>query len=342
MEKLILNKNIIEEVDYTWIDNGFHEYHNHRDCLGQYFTSNKLDEAVLDYIYGVLLTVPTKNVHSALVDVSGTIREYISDIEALSKHDAGSKASASGRIEFIFSNVDKRLPLPLLLVKSVLRCADNVDIDLGVSLGRALVMAYGDDEVVKANPKNIMKICGFPERDAKALYQNIKNIDAEIFLAKGNKISKDINHMAVYLQHSPPSHSWNVSSLIDPDSNNPSSEIVDLIKLVMEETALPITNLAIWRSITKKWYQLEKGDTWSNLTLIAQQRHIVNMIRHNSIGYTQAYRDVPKELVDELHDLAFDAIMRKIANTFPFLHSECQRQWAYRDDHDAQWQDLAD
>ena len=340
MFKTKLDKNDVEEIEFSWIDNGFDKYHFFRKHLSSYFKQNKLDDAVMDHLYGVLLIRPST---FPSVNNDCSIKTYIAEMNLLGMLSGDS----INRVAFIFKNVDKNLQLPLLLIKRVLSesvSSVEIDLDLGEAMGNATCVAYHDDDVVKVNPKNLMRYCGFPERDAKALFKNLKLIEGQIFLTKTNHASKDVNRLAIYMLDNPPSHSWYVDDLISGESLELTQGRASINKIeeLMAEHPLPISDLQIWREITKRWYERNRPQPWAKLSLQAQKRHIVNMIRHNSIGYTQAYSNVEPELADILHDMAFDAIMRKIANTFPFLRIECQRQWAYRDQHGEQWSDLTD
>ena len=339
MLKTKLDIDDVKEIEFSWIDNGFDKYHFFRKHLSSYFKHNKLDNAVMEHLYGVLLIRPSG---FPSVNNDCSIKTYMTEMESLEYLLSGDPIN---RVAFIFKNVDKRLQLPLLLIRGVLSTSSSsaeMDLDLGDAMGNATSVAFHDDDVVKANPKNLMRYCGFPERDAKALFNNLKMIDGQIFLPKTNSPSKDVNRLAIYMLDNPPSHSWYVDSLISGESIELTQGRASLVQIekLMAAHPLPISDLRIWREITKRWYERNKPQPWAKLSLQAQKRHMVNMIRHNSIGYTQAYSNVEPELADILHDLAFDAIMRKIANTFPFLRIECQRQWEYREQHEEQWNNL--
>lgn len=345
MQKQQLDKTKIIEDTCNFIgDNGFDRFQQTLAGLHRYFTKNRLDDAILDHLYSVVFPLPTRkgNVLSTF-DTNKPIRDFLNDVERVFHDEPKSFAC----IALMFRGVDKRLPVPLLLLKKLSSQSldSRMSLDLNHDMNKSITLAYHHDEVVKANPSTIMKICQYPEKDAKALFRNIGQLElsARFYLPRHNTVSPHINRVVIFSKQDPPAYSWHLSdrclsSLFGCET--PNTEALMKSTLAVGDQ-LPITDLQLWRAITKQWYE-RRGATWALLSLQAQKRHLVNMIRHGSIGYSQAYTDVPRPLCDELHEIAFDAIMRKIANTFPFLRAECQRQWAERDANHAHWNPLDD
>lgn len=347
MLKQKLDTQTLGDRTITFIeDSGFNDFHRCRQQLLYYFTKNKLDDAILSHLYGVFLVAPGGKGLTFYEDM--TIQHYLAIID----NAFGIDDDVSRSLRGLFKGVNKKLTLPLLLVKEGMidddtrKLADPDDmLSLEDSLGRSVTFAYASDQVAKVNPKNLVKHCGWPLLDAKALFSNMNDLGGCAYLAKNNRPSEHVNRVAICCQQNPPLRCWQLDNmtLLQQFIERTEEEIsADDLEMLMSKNALPITDLQIWRSITKEWYERNRELPWAKLSLQAQKRHIVNMIRHGSIGYTQAYSCVPRYLVDILHEAAFNVIMKKIANTFPFLRTECQRQWAYRDANNAHWDALDD
>lgn len=347
MIKQKLNTDTVENRAISFIeDSGFNDFHRCRQQLLCYFSKNKLDDAILNHLYGVFLVAPGNKGLSFYKEM--TIHHYLGIIEKAFSPDDDISLS----LRSLFKGVNKRLTLPLLLMKEgtidddarKLTDPDNM-LSLEDSLCRSITFAYANDQVAKVNPKNLVKHCGWPLIDAKALFRNMSNLGGFAYIAKDNRPSAHINRVAVCSQQTPALRCWqldNVSLLQQFIEQTDEDISTDDLSALMSKNALPITDLQIWRSITKEWYEATHDFPWAKLSLQAQKRHLVNMIRHGSIGYSQAYSSVPPRLSEILHEAAFDAIMKKIANTFPFLRTECQRQWAYRDANNIHWDALVD
>lgn len=308
------------------VDTSMDDYCDARHAMERYFTANKLDGAIINHLYALLFS------YGAGVCKPLSIREFM-DLHL------DSEPEINEMIKCFFHGVDKGLPVPTILIRKILTGLNNSDKTLAENIGKSQAIPFHPDDVAKFNPKNIMTYCGYPERDAKALFKSLHIQGIGMYLPKSPIFHEALNDIAIYNFSTPPMYSWHVESILDYEKLQEAilhtAFTVEELEALMHDIPLPITSLKLWRVITKEWYEREKKRDWNTLSAQAQQRHLVNMIRHGSIGYSQCYTNLPRVLSDLLHEAAFNRIMRQIANTFPFLRNECQKQWDFRDNNSA-------
>ncbi|WP_318412659.1 hypothetical protein [Photobacterium leiognathi] len=334
-EKLVFNENDNMFISYLGIidKNNFISDDNLSRCdLVQYFSSNDIDPAIMNHLYGIVFNY-SDDFHGRIP----TIGEFIK------KNNRECKGIGLD-LNHIFSGVNKSLICPLMVVKgvSVKRSTIEIDESLNKNLGYNDVVGYHPDEVLRFNPKNITKLLNYPKSDAKALFRNINYLCQELYLPLIQRLDERIHTIGICHFVEPAMHCWHLKGLMTME--NISEELrdaaLDSLEKIFKDVPLPINNLKLWRLITKEWYEREKGGEWNKLSSQAQRRHLVNMIRHGSIGYSQCYTNLPSNLANLLHEAAFNRIMRQIANTFPFLRNECQRQWNYREKNNLSWSSI--
>lgn len=97
------------------------------------------------------------------------------------------------------------------------------------------------------------------------------------------------------------------------------------------EQGLISNSIALWKNITKLWYEREYGKSWGTLSITEKNRHTVNIIRHNGVPYSVIYSTAKAvsslpDTPQAVHDALFVNINRLIARTFPSLRTEAIRQ----------------
>lgn len=189
-----------------------------------------------------------------------------------------------------------------------------------------------DDDLVTLSPKNLSRYHGYSKQDAAIMFKCLKILADDINPVKILKnpknlpeiqrvLSLGINDEHIY-------HAWELKYIDEqflysgPELNTADSEV--LLKEL--EAPLPIRNYRFWLTATSEWYAERYENKWQDLSTAAKHRHIVNMIRHNAIGYCQIWRYADENRRRDYHDKAKATILIKIMNEFPVLASACVEQ----------------
>lgn len=191
-----------------------------------------------------------------------------------------------------------------------------------------------DSDLCPLNTKNLMKYHKYSQQDAKILYS------ALTFLADGVKpvkILKQPNQLpplqkilSLGIDSEHKYYAWELEHVEEwalYKKEHLSYEENDLL-LKELDAPLPITSYSFWLQVTKEWYEdnHQDGSEWGLLPTQAKHRHIVNMIRHNAVGYCQIWRYAADINRSDYHDKAKATILTKILKEFPVLASACLAQ----------------
>lgn len=235
----------------------------------------------------------------------------------------------------LFKGLDKNLPVPLIVSK-FRDFQPQSKVTTTATTAHPTVF-LPEDLSTSFNPKNLQRHYGYNEYHAKLFFKNFKEYfgdNTKVYLIKKG----GINNNKVYTRNifvlnvgDIPYSMWSYSQdqaereKVEKHSNE---YLDDILNITAHE--LPIPDLQTWKRITEGWFERVKGGVWSELDTKAQQRHIVNVIRHNSVAYDRSWRGVKPELVKQFHDATFDRVLRQILNEFPWLAEECKRQLSDR------------
>ncbi|MDK9790113.1 hypothetical protein [Vibrio sp. D431a] len=232
--------------------------------------------------------------------------------------------------ESLFKGLDKRLPVPILIARLEDLHQSQRRLKANTTTTAHPTAFLLDEAKTSFNPKNLQRHYGFPESDSKKFFSNFKNYygDNQVFLVKKSHI-KSLYTRNIFILNlgDEPLAMWSYSqdqSVRRKVEHETAHYLEELLSITTHE--LPIPDLQTWKNITEGWFTRVKGGNWNDLDVRAQQRHIVNVIRHNSVAYDRSWRHVEPELVKQFHDAAFDRTLRQILNEFPWLAEECKRQ----------------
>ena len=303
-----------------------------------YSYQHSIAPSIIGCMYGAFLTHPVANVWEPY-----RVQNIFQYIGGLSANKDTDNWIVQNFVQRIFTGVNKRLQLPCVISKLTLELdlpafkAKNV-------VKESTILLFQPCEVVRFNIKSLIKYYGYPEKDARAFYENLAtyNRSTPLYIPKNIKHKNRLlpvtydntsdtlkvfwdvptklvdNHMLEYI---------NYVSSTEPITESDLSEILDAL-----DKPLPIENLSFWKILAKQFYDAS-GDDWSSMPIYRQKRLLTNFIRHNLPGYSHAYRLSDRELARRLHDAYFDLVMRRIARTFPYLANECNSQWLYREEN---------
>ncbi|WP_318515698.1 hypothetical protein [Photobacterium leiognathi] len=227
-----------------------------------------------------------------------------------------------------FKGVDKSLLTPLIVIKGIM--ANKVDIPpTECSAFEDDVYALESKDIVKLNPKNLMKYYSYPERDAKILFGNITKCfhdHKNMYLIKKPFINNDcIEKCMLLAERTRFRAAWFNDKVEQFEKILRESDEVDSaeIKQVLVNKSLNVKRLGWWMEVAKDHCESNGGD-WSSMSSTARKHQIINSIRHNAIGYHQSYSTHREK---GFYALAYDIVMRDIINTFPTLRSVAQAQF---------------
>ncbi|WIG71129.1 hypothetical protein KEC58_21145 (plasmid) [Photobacterium damselae] len=313
----------------------------------EYNAKNGLDQSIVKRMYSRFWVVEYSSRGEDGYAPTLTIRDFIS----ISKqhHNESSTTpwhhSAATTLYQMFHGVNKSLPLPTLLTPLTNQLINESESK--VSNGHCAqkiciyVNLYERHEVVHFNCRNLIRYYNYPKKDAKALYDNLKLTNIKLFMPMHDtNLTGEPPHRVLPItyvndQHSLKSVCWDVPEEFKSIDTSSCTK-ADLIKLIEEmmSSPLPITKISIWRAMCKEWFnqKAERDVNWDQLGEENQKRHIVNYIRHSHCGYSQIYTFQDRDAAREMHDVAFDALLRHIGRTIPYLRTECIRQLNYRFD----------
>lgn len=246
--------------------------------------------------------------------------EKLAEMEALAYHN-------------LLKGVNKRLPVPVIIYDGL--SPENIS-ELRANQGTqttAHPCIYIDDEdLVSFSPANLVKHYGYPIRDAKIFFQNFRSYHPSKvqLVKKGALLKPRTTTRNIFMLNigDEPMVMWSYSQDIKQRCQLESKNITDVyaaMDIALHE--LPINDLQVWKNAAKGWFERKHPDSkWVDLDIKNQQRHIVNCIRHNSVGYDRIWRSAKPELVREFHKRVFEQTLRQIMIQFPYLSEECKRQ----------------
>ncbi|EGR2227257.1 hypothetical protein DZF79_03180 [Vibrio parahaemolyticus] len=207
------------------------------------------------------------------------------------------------------------------------------------------VVYIGDEfDFVPFSRKNLERLYGFPKLDAKRFFDAFNKLPFKFMLAipvEGrNKVDVQVLvqlpkaslvGMTAFWGDKRVDTSFDFSSFDFPISGKKMElgEFIDWSESPLDIVRLPYST---WADITKEWLKEEKSIDHRDLSIKAFKRHVVNMIRHCSIGYHHWWKLAPKEQASENHDKAFDLVMRAIWAQYPSLQEEVKNQLNNRSD----------
>ena len=321
---------------------------NSKEFFKDYNDKNSLDASIIKRMYSRFWVLDFDKRNNGGMAPMLTIKNFmlISEEHFRDNHDVNSQQTAKTTVTKMFHGVNKNLPLPTLLTPltsklinesefKIIRSECGQNVHLFVNL-------YDEAEVIPFNTKNLIRYYSYPKKDAAKLYRNLRLPNIKLYMPLD-----DTNYTGM-----PPHEITPITYVKDKESGAiesicwdvpnelksvkvgglNKSELVALIEEVISRP-LPINKLSLWRAMCSEWYNCQNGDyMWHEINADTQKRHIVNYIRHSYRGYSQIYTFQDRELAAELHDIAFDALLRRIGRTFPYLSSECARQLNLRFD----------
>ena len=319
-----------------------------REFIDDYNKKNSLDVSIVKRMYSRFWVLDFDKRSNGEIAPMLTIRDFveISEDHFRENHDIKGQRTAKSTLQQMFYGVSKSLPLPTLLTPltdklisesefKIIRSECGQNVHLFVNL-------YDSVDVMPFNTKNLIRHYHYPKKDAVNLYRNLRLPNIKLYMP-----IDDTNYTGMppheitpitYVQHKKSagikSVCWDVPSelkAVKPGALD-KDELIELIQEVISRP-LPINRLSLWRAMCCEWYNGLNGDyKWHEISDDTQKRHIVNYIRHSYCGYSQIYTFQDRELAAELHDIAFDALLRRIGRTFPYLSGECTRQLNLRFD----------
>ncbi|WP_256385033.1 hypothetical protein [Photobacterium toruni] len=191
-----------------------------------------------------------------------------------------------------------------------------------------------DGDLCPLNTKNLMKYHKYSQQDAKKMYSVLT------FLADGVKPVKILKRpkqlpplqkiLSLGLDSDHKYYAWELEHIEEWALYNKEHLSEDENELLLKEldAPLPIKSYSFWLQATKEWYEGSHQDSceWGLLATQTKHRHIVNMIRHNAVGYCQIWRYASDINRSYYHDKAKATILTKILKEFPVLASACLAQ----------------
>lgn len=244
-------------------------------------------------------------------------------------------------VDHLFSGVSGGLPMPTICFRQSATSIEGIQCTF---IMPHAAMFELDENLVSFSPKNLMKHYGYPERDAKQLFKNVRSsvmfdqlVDKFYIPKKG--VEPYIHPILIASMAGgfservsmKPWGMWSFTDLFDCDFYN-NFELRDFDEL-LEFTRHDVPDLPIrlWKDIAKEQF-ISDGVNWDDLSVGDQKRRLVNFIRHNSIGYTQSWAGCTNQSkMKQLHDISFERINKQIAKRYPFLATEAIHQIDKRD-----------
>ncbi|MGR5366923.1 hypothetical protein [Photobacterium damselae] len=233
----------------------------------------------------------------------------------------------------LLKGVNKRLPVPLVVFDGFsIENISNVRSQQQTQTTAHPCIYTPEENLIAFSPKNISKHYGFPMQDAKMFFQNFMKYHPQKvkLLKKGalNTSSTSLRNVFMLNIGEEPMVMWSYSQDLSQRKRIEEKGLSD-IDLAMEiaHHELPIADLQVWKNAAKGWFERRYPENkWSELSVKQQQRHIVNCIRHNSVGYDRIWRSAKPELIKEFHHRVFEQTLKQIMCQFPYLAEECKRQ----------------
>ncbi|WP_256385107.1 hypothetical protein [Photobacterium toruni] len=334
-----INRKIMELQDRSKYSQEFFDDYNDK---------NSLDASIIKRMYSRFWVLSSEQRDDDGIAPMLTIKDFIevSENHYREHNDISCQRTAKKTVKKMFHGVNKCLPLPTLLTPLTGKLISESEFKLVRSEcgqnAHLFVNLYDQDDVIPFTPKNIIRYYHYPKKDAVNLYRNLCLPNIKLYMPVD-----DTNYTGMpphevtpitYLQNKEngriKSVCWDVPDelkMINHDLLD-KNDLIELIQNVISRP-LPVSKLSLWRAMCGEWYNRQNNNfKWHELNADTQKRHIVNFIRHSYCGYTQIYTLQDRELAAELHDIAFDALLRRIGRTFPYLSGECVRQLNHRFD----------
>lgn len=320
------------------------------DNMQAFFKPFSLDKEILSRlrtlplasIYGVkgkpYLCPTLKDMYNQFIDEIDylpTSRKFTSTKLRIEENEL-SRLEANAYLNLV-KGVNKNLPTPIVVFDAF--SPENIKSireNQGTPTTAHPCLYVEDEDLVPFNPKNIAKHYGFPMLDAKTFFKNFMSYHPQKvkLLAKGALSKPKTYTRNVFILNfgEKPLAIWSYNQDFRLREKLEGKHITDIEQaLDLAHHDLPIPDLQVWKSVAQSWYERNTHiGAWDEISIRSQQKHIVNTIRHNSVGYDQIWRCAKPEFVAMFHDKVFELTLKKIISTFPYLAEECKRQLEFR------------